>query len=73
MDNIAIQEDELVAAEWQSLAEFEANPFPKSIPLLGKVSCRSITRSNISAPHAFSSLRIAVTMPKMRLFKRLAI
>lgn len=37
VDSIAIQEDELVAAEWQSLAEFEENPFPKTIPLLAKV------------------------------------
>jgi hypothetical protein len=32
-----VQEDELVDAEWQSLAQFEANPFPQTIPLLGQV------------------------------------
>ena len=36
-DAITVQEDELVAAEWQTLAQFEANPFPKDIPLLGQV------------------------------------
>jgi hypothetical protein len=36
-DAITVQEDELVAAEWQTLAQFEDNPFPKDIPLLGQV------------------------------------
>jgi hypothetical protein len=36
-DAITVQEDELVDAEWQSLAQFEANPFPQTIPLLGQV------------------------------------
>jgi ADP-ribose pyrophosphatase YjhB (NUDIX family) len=36
-DTITVQEDELVAAEWQTLAQFEDNPFPKDIPLLGQI------------------------------------
>jgi hypothetical protein len=34
---ILVQEDELVAVEWQRLEQFEANPFPKTIPLLNQV------------------------------------
>ena len=31
------QEDELVGAEWQTLEQFENNPFPEAYPLLAKI------------------------------------
>jgi hypothetical protein len=43
-----VQEDELVAAEWQTLAQFEENPFPKDIPLLGQVWEPKLRRASVS-------------------------
>ena len=47
-DAITVQEDELVAAEWQTLAQFEDNPFPKDIPLLGQVGTPWLRRAMLN-------------------------
>ena len=49
-DAITVQEDELVAAEWQTLAQFEDNPFPKDIPLLGQVGTSWLQRAMVIYP-----------------------
>eukprot|EP00208_Stichococcus_sp_RCC1054_P001556 CAMPEP_0206144572 /NCGR_PEP_ID=MMETSP1473-20131121/24494_1 /ASSEMBLY_ACC=CAM_ASM_001109 /TAXON_ID=1461547 /ORGANISM="Stichococcus sp, Strain RCC1054" /LENGTH=272 /DNA_ID=CAMNT_0053540423 /DNA_START=409 /DNA_END=1227 /DNA_ORIENTATION=+ len=39
---ITVQEDELDGAQWQTLDQFEANPFPQQYPLLAKIMERCL-------------------------------
>lgn len=63
-DSLTVQEDELEAAEWQSLEQFEANPFPKTIPLLEQVRCwlmRPDVSRHVPGDHAAVTAMTAVS------------